>query len=321
MILRAIKAPRTSTLVDKAEEISRYTTTMAFDPHLMLKAGKGKERQSIAAFALKPNEFVPVSRYLGVMVGGAPYMLFAGAWLFNHTAHPCKPQRMFVCARGEQDTLLPVFIREAEQRLQTLRLETVMRRRGVPRRGGRSGVRVVRDEEEPHPIAPMAARYPSSTSSEEEFLFVPNSYQSFRLRIPRRDLQTDVIVNLSVYLSEAAPISPSWSSPASASADLQGSEILMGDMNGRVYRMARPLAADVPADPPQTAPDLDDAFRDVSVQEFLPLRDRDQNRIEGQDSVHPDSDGQQQDAEESVIWLDPPSPVQRQPPGSPNHLT
>lgn len=273
----------------------------------------------MAATALMPNEFAPVSRSLGVMEFGTRHMVFAGAWLFNHIAQTYKPQRMSFDVRGGQDTVLQALIKETEQRLQTLQLDTVMRRRGVPRRGGRSGVRIVRDEEVPHPIAPMAASPPSSSSSEEEFLFLPDSYQTFRFRIPRRILQSDVIVNFSVYLSEAPSVSPSWSSPASAY--LQGSEILMGDMNGRVYHMARPLAAADQADPPQPAPEQDDALRDVSVQEILPLRNRDQNRIEGQDSVHPDSEGQQQDGEESVIWLDPPSPEQRQPPVSPSHLT
>lgn len=284
----------------------------------MVKDGSVKVRQSVAGRALKPSVSAIVSRNLRVMVGGMPYRSAEGAGLFNRHALTCKPQRMFGSVRGEQHLLLPGILCEIERKLQVIQLGKVMRRRGVPRRGGRSGVRAAREEEEPHPIAPMAASYPSSTSSDEEFLFGQNSYQSFRLRIPGRDLQTDVIVNLSVYLTEAPPIEPAGSSLASAVAGLLDSEILLGDMDGTVHRMARPLAAAIPVIPPPPAPDLEDNLRDVSVQEILPLRDRDQYRNEGQGSVHPDSDDQQQDVEDSVIWLDPPSNVERTSPEAPS---
>lgn len=148
---------------------------------------------------------------------------------------------------------------------------------------------------------------------------LPDSYQQFRLRIPRRILQSDVIVNFSVYLSEAAPVNPSWSSPASAS--FQGSDILLGDMQGRVYRVPRPLTATEQIGQPQQARDQENSTHEESVQEILPINNRAQGRNEGQDSVHPGSEGQLQDGEESIIWLDPPSSLQRQPPTSPSHLT
>jgi len=126
----------------------------------------------------------------------------------------------------------------------------MVRSRGVPRRGGRSGIRTALDGEEVNSFAPREAMANSSTSSEQEFLLLPDSYQPIRLRIPGRLLRSDVILNLSIYLSEAAP----EDNPSSSQnlAEVQSSEMLLGDMNGRVYHMPRPLTAVAPAgQPPQ----------------------------------------------------------------------
>lgn len=238
-------------------------------------------------------------------------------WLYRGQHQSRQDQSKQFEVRFWQDTSPEGRLRVVEQSFIALALGSMARSRGVPRRGGRSGIRIVYEEEEQQPVAPMAAMDPSSSSSEEEFLLLPDSYQTIRLRIPGRLLRSDVILNFSVYLSEAALADLSSSSPASE--NLQSSEILLGDMLGRVYRVPRPLAAVEPDEQPPQAPVQTNSTQAMSVQEIPPPGNATQDRREGQDSIQPGSDGQLQCDEELVIWLDSPSPELRNPPGSPSH--
>lgn len=208
-------------------------------------------------------------------------------------------------------------LRVVKQGLIALAFGVMERSRGVPRRGGRSGIRIAFDEEEVHSVAPMEAMANSSSSSEQEFLLLPDSYQPIRLRIPGRLLRSDVIVNLSIYLSEAAPEDNPSSSQAPAR--VQSSEILLGDMNGRVYRMPSPLAAVAPVGQPPPAQVQENSDLAPSEQEILPPVHDTQDREEGHSSIQPGSEGQPQWDEDMVIWLDTPSPEQMKPPESPSH--
>lgn len=275
------------------------------DVYLMHRAISIKVMRIMAEGAFKPNAPALVSRSSGVMESCPWKMVREKSELFNRYAQTCSVHGMLVNAGGRQGNALQHCIQAIEQRLNSLNLVAEMCRRGMPIRGGHSGVRFVNAEEEPHPIAPMAAIPPSSSSSEEEFLMLPDSFQQFRLRIPRRILQSDVIVNFSVYLSEAEPVTPSWPSPAAAS--YQSNEIFLGDMQGGVYRVPRPLYATEHIGQPQQAQFQENLPQEESVQESLPINNNVQGRNGRQDSVHPREKGRLQEGEESVIWLDPPS--------------
>jgi len=149
-----------------------------------------------------------------------------------------------------------------------LAIRNMPRSRGVSRRGGRSGVRVSPEMEDLHPISPMALAPPSSSSSEQEYLVPQSTYQTFRLRFPSRLVRPDVVVNFTVYILEEVPDEPASSSPATAS--VQDSHILLGDMNGLVYRAHRSKEFQAAAVRGQHAPAREDSGYDVSEQEVLP---------------------------------------------------
>lgn len=186
----------------------------------------------------------------------------------------------------------------------------MVRSRGVPRRGGRSGICTTLDSEEVNSFAPREAMANSSTSSEQEFLLLPDSYQPIRLRIPGRLLRSDVILNLSIYLSEAAPEDNPSSSQAPA--EVQSSEMFLGDMNGRVYHMPHPLTTVAPAgQPPQGSV--------PSEPEILPPVHEIQNNEECHSAIHPGPDEQLQWDVEMATWLDTSSLEQTKPPELPSH--
>lgn len=163
----------------------------------------------------------------------------------------------------------------------------------------------------------MAAISPSSSSTEDEFLLMRDSYQSFRLRIPRGILHSDVMVNFTVYLSEAPPIDPSWSSPALDS--LQSNEILLGDMHGRVHRLPRQQVPMVHVEQQQQASHQANSICDDSMQEIQPSTNCFQIGNAEPVSDLQDWEGHLQVDEESVICLDTPSPMQSHPPTTPSH--
>ena len=105
-------------------------------------------------------------------------------WLYRGQHQSRQDQSKQFEVRFWQDTSPEGRLRVVEQSFIALALGSMARSRGVPRRGGRSGILIVYEEEEQQPIAPMAAMDPSSSSSEEEFLLLPDSYQTIRLRIP-----------------------------------------------------------------------------------------------------------------------------------------
>lgn len=122
--------------------------------------------------------------------------------------------------------------------------------------------------EDLHPISPMASAPPSSSNSEQEYLVPQGTYQTFRLRFPSQLVRPEVVVNFSVYISEEVPSEPDSTSLASAS--VQGSHILLGDMNGLVHRVHRPEEIQTAAAQVQHVPAREDSGHEASVQEVLP---------------------------------------------------
>lgn len=106
----------------------------------MLKANKIKEMQNTVEGAFKPNEPALVSRSSGVMESRPWHTVITKSWLYNSTAQTCNVQRMLFDAGGGQENSLQCCLQAIEQSLKSLKLGAVMRRRGVPRRGSRSGV-------------------------------------------------------------------------------------------------------------------------------------------------------------------------------------
>jgi len=232
----AIKVlPRLYTCL-KAKAESRYETAMAIKTHSMLQAHETVGGQGQVEVALMSSKRALVSRNSDAMELN---LVWAKIWLNTNRAQNVGRGMLFAVGKG-QTPALQHYPQQIERHLKASRLESVMHRRGVPCRGGRLGV------------APMAAISPSSSSTEDEFLLMRDSYQSFRLRIPRGILHSDVMVNFTVYLSEALAIDPSWSSPALDS--LQSNEILLGDMHGRVHRLPRPQVPMVHVEQQQQAP-------------------------------------------------------------------
>ena len=199
----------------------------------------------------------------------------------------------------------------------TLALGNMPRSRGVPRRGGRSGIRVDPDMEDLHPISPMASASPSYSSSEQEYLAPQGTYQTFRLRFPSRLVRPEVVVNFSVYISEEVPGDPESTSPVSAS--VQGSHILLGDMNGLVYRAHRPEEIQAQAAQVQQAPAREDSGYEASVQEVLPPTNLIRARVGTYIHVQPEPGEMVQEAEGWVIWLDSPNSSKGEQPASPSN--
>lgn len=195
---------------------------------------------------------------------------------------------------------------QGEERLFGSLLFTMPRSRGIPRRGGRSGTRVGPDPENLHPVSPMASVPPSSPSSEQESLAPQGTYQTFRLRFPSRLIRPEVVVNLSVYISEEEPDDPSSTSHASASP--QDNDILLGDMNGLVFRAHRIEEGQGQGIPVQNALVREVPAQGASVQEILPPSNYAMKRDARNDRPQLGLGEPILDKEGFVIWLDSPSP-------------
>jgi len=144
----------------------------------------------------------------------------------------------------------------------------------------------------------------------------PDSYLPIRLRIPGRLLSSDIIVNVSIYLSEAtADENPS---PSLAPAELQSSEILLGDMEGRVFRMLRPLSVRAPPSQHHPIQVQENLNSDSLEQEALPPAQPSQASEEIHSATQPRLEEQFQWDEEMANWLDTSSPQHRSHPEDPN---
>lgn len=206
--------------------------------------------------------------------------------------------------------------RGVEERLRSLDLDAMPRSRGVPRRGGRSGIRVAPDIAELHSISPMASAPPSSPSSEQESLVPQGTYQTFRLRFPSRLIRPEVVTNLTIYISEEEPGDHTSISPASAS--VQDSEILLGDMNGLVYKAHRNGEPSAQHALVQEAAAQEVSGQAVSVQEVLPPHNSVMEREAHGGHAQPSLGESFLDGEGLVIWLDSPSPDKGTQPASPS---
>lgn len=206
-------------------------------------------------------------------------------------------------------------------------LQAMSRLRGVPRRGGRTGTRVILDDL--YPIPPISAEPPSSSSSEQECLLPQGTYQTFRFRFPSRLVRPEVVVTFTVFISEEDPERSTSSSPSVEF--VQDCDILLADQNGVMHRVRGPV-------PQQAAQDLSGFDAPVEELQPLPFSNAERNvdrtwaprlgstshaasveevspppasKMEVEDLIDEDSpipEYQTQHEDDSVIWLGPPSP-------------
>lgn len=230
-----------------------------------------------------------------------------------------------VALRARREGSLSANFQEITECLAALLLHAMPRSRGVPRRGGRSGTRVVL--EDLYPIEPIDAEPPSSPSSEQECLLPQGTYQTFRFRFPSRLVRPEVVVTFTVFIFEEEPGRSNSSSPAAEI--VQGSDILLGDMEGVVYRTRRHAVAPFQPAPAQQvlqevlmppnsnvemaafsscAPIQGNSGYAASVQEVLPPPTTNME-VEIFSARDPPEQGEPiQNEDEMVIWLDSPSP-------------
>jgi len=244
------------------------------------------------------------------------YELKAMAWIFMGKAQSLRAQKNLQGSGVGPDIFHFECLRVAKPNLIARKLAVMVRSRGLPRRGGRAGTRLASEGEEVNSFVPRATMTNSSSSSEQDFLMLPDSYLPIRLRIPGRLLRSDIIVNVSIYLSEAAPEENPSSSQAPV--ELQSSEILLGDMEGRVFRMLRPLSAIAPPSQHQPAQVQENLNSDSLEQEALPPTNTTQASEEIHSAIQPRLEEQFQWDEEMANWLDTSSPQHLSPPEDPN---
>jgi len=244
------------------------------------------------------------------------YVLKAMAWIFMDKAMSLRTQKNL--QGSGVGTVIFHFerLRVEKPNLITRKLIAMVRSRGLPRRGGRVGTRLASEGEEVNSFIPRATMTNSSSSSEQDFLMSPDSYLPIRLRIPGRLLRSDIIVNMSIYLLEAAPEENSPSSQVPA--ELQSSEILLGDMEGRIFRMLRPLSAIAPPSQHQPTQVQENLIADALEQDALPPAQTTQASEEVHSATHLRLEEQFQWDEEMANWLDTSSPQHPSPPEDPN---
>lgn len=184
-------------------------------------------------------------------------------------------------------------------------IRVMPRSRGIPRRGGRSGVRVSSDLGNVQPISPINSAPPSSETddSEQESLLPQGTYQSFRFRFPSRLVRPEVVVNFTVFITEEDPGRHNSSSPARA----HDSDIFMGDMTGLVYRTRNFEAAPTQNALVQQASPPDVSGNDISIQEILQLPNLNMEAEVLGAQAQTDPGELLRDEDGMVIWLDSPS--------------
>lgn len=168
------------------------------------------------------------------------------------------------------------------------------RDRGIPRRGGRSGVRVSSDRGSVQPVSPIneAPPSPDTDDSEQECLLPQGTYQSFRFRFPSRLAYPEVVVNFSVFITEEDPSSPPRA---------HDNDVFIADMTGLVHRTRRDAEVPAPSVLAQPAEPREDSGNDLSIQEILQLPDLNVAEDVPGVPVPPDPE------EGMVIWIDSPS--------------
>lgn len=225
-----------------------------------------------------------------------------------------EQNRPIVAFSVRRESFPPASIQGIAERLGSLVLNVMPRSRGVPRRGGRSGTRVVL--EDLHPIEPIASEPPSSPSSEQECLLPQGTYQTFRFRFPSRLVRPEVVVTFTVFISEEEP---EMSNHGSTAAEIvQDSDILLGDMNGLVYRAHRLEEAPIQTALVQQAPIQDISGHATSVQEVLPPPNSNMEIEVFSAHALTDPGELPQNVDGMVTWLDSPSPDKGMQEASPN---
>lgn len=121
--------------------------------------------------------------------------------------------------------------------LKSLVSASMPRSRGIPRRGGRSGIRANPSHSAPQQVSPIASVPPASPPSDQEGIISNNSYHSSRFVFHSQLNRPVVTVNFTVFVSEEErnPVSPT----PFASSNSQDDSILLGNMAGRVFHVER----------------------------------------------------------------------------------
>lgn len=173
-------------------------------------------------------------------------------------------------------------------------LGNMSRERGIPRRGGRSGVRVSSVRGCVQPVSPIREEPPSpeSDDSEQECLLPEGTYQSFRFRFPSRLVRPEVVVNFLVFFTEEDPCAPSRA---------RDNDIFVGDVFGTVFRTRREETIPAPGTIAQPVEPREDSGNDLSIQEIMHLPDL------NAEVVDPAAQAPMDPEDGLVIWIDSPS--------------
>lgn len=143
-----------------------YTEACKREYQLMQTAIEFSLKQRRRDGAFKPSMVTLDSMQTRSMAQGFPPTVIMVVIPYIRIAMPINEQNLPIAAGVLSGTTQASNIRRIDNRLGSLALGTMPRSRGVPRRGGRSGIRVGPELEELHPISPMASAPPSSPSSE-----------------------------------------------------------------------------------------------------------------------------------------------------------
>lgn len=95
-----------------------------------------------------------------------------------------------------------------EWRFRSIALGAMPRSRGVPRQGGRSGLRTSLAPADVQHVVPITSASPSSPPSDHRRFIPSSSYQSFRLRFQSRLIHPVVTLNFTVYISQRRSLAP-----------------------------------------------------------------------------------------------------------------
>lgn len=191
--------------------------------------------------------------------------------------------------------------------LRFLAAVSMPRSRGIPRRGGRLGIRGC-SPPVPEQVAPIALAPPSSPPLEQDRILPNNSYQTSRFIFQSQLNRPVVTVNFTVFISEEENYHLSSSPPPSSPS--QDDSILLGDMTGLVFHADR-MQEDAPVS--------------AAPQQLVPAQENDivgepSQKVAGLLHLVTDSDGMPVlDDEGLVTWFASPSQAKKASPASSSH--
>lgn len=204
-------------------------------------------------------------------------------------------------------------------------LATMIRRRGIPRRGSNSGNRGGRARPMPQTVDPISSMPPSPPMPELDKSRPNNSFQTSSFSFQSQLNRPTVTINFTVSVYEEE--GNSSSSAPSDYAPSQDDSILLGDLDGCVYHVDHRQ---------EDAPAPDQTQHPTPAQENDPVPEQMQYPILAQEDVllcgpshryprvlhlvtHPNGEPVM-DEDGYVTWLASPSPEKEDAPPSPGHV-